>query len=306
VLDLKEPARVASSVLKSTGKGGNRLELDLVPTGATIPGKARQSIETRAGGSEPGPVREAAAGVAGAAKHPGPPPPRSEGRRVVAVDAGHGGQDPGAIGLNDLPEKSITLSAARELKRQLEATGRYKVVMTRERDVYISLAKRVEIARAASAELFISLHADKHDNARVRGASVYTLSETASDAETEAYAKRENSSDLVAGIDLAEKYDEEVARILISLVQQSTMNCSAVFASSLVKQLKKQSRVLQRPHRFAGFRVLKAPDMPSVLVELGYLSNKSDEKMLVNSNQRSRLLKAVVLAVNSYFARQSC
>ena len=317
VLDLKEPARVAGTELR-TVDGKTRLQIELRPTKVPKTVETRTTIGQEAAGrskadqapAAEAPVREEPAIAAGspdkADQKAATDTERPSSKRVVAIDAGHGGVDPGATGSLGTLEKNITLSAARELRRLLEATGRYRVVMTRNSDIYVPLAERVELARKGKAELFISLHADKHDSPKVRGASVYTLSETASDAETEAFAKRENSSDLVAGIDLGEEYDEEVARILISLVQQSTMNCSAVFASSLTKQIKKQTRLLPRPHRFAGFRVLKAPDVPSVLVEMGYLSNKVDEKGLRNASTRSTIMKAVVKAIDAFFARRSC
>jgi len=320
VLDLREPVKVAGTEMHAIRGGRTRLQIDLKAT------NTRTTIETRTT-VEPGRTGETV--VRGPSEAPSdqpakPPPPskksnvslgdsakgdavsKADGRHVVAIDPGHGGVDPGATGARGTLEKTVTLAAGRELRRQLEATGNYRVVMTRTSDVYVPLSERVEIARSAGAELFISLHADKHENARIRGATVYTLSEKASDAETEAYAKRENSSDIVAGIDLGSEYDAEVARILISLVQQSTMNCSALFASTLVKQVKKQTATLPRPHRFAGFRVLKAPDVPSVLVELGYLSNPTDEKGLRNAATRARLMKAVVRAIDAYFARQNC
>lgn len=232
------------------------------------------------------------------------PPPR---RRVIAVDAGHGGGDPGALGLGGQHEKHLTLKAAKELKRQLEATGRYEVVLTRKRDVFVSLRRRVEIARKAGADLFISLHADHHDNPKVRGASVYTLSDKASDAEAEQLARRENKSGLVSGVDLSEGYDAEVAQILISLVQQTTLNCSATFATlHLVPELSKNTKLLGKARRFAGFRVLKAPDIPSVLLELGYLSNSQDRERLTSSTHRAALLKRVVVAIDAYFATSSC
>lgn len=316
VLDLREPAKVAGTELR-TVKGKTRLQIELRPTNSPKTIETRTTVEAKSAAQVPAepaegrvkPVEkpaEAASAPDTEASAKADTSPTAPTKRVVAIDAGHGGVDPGAIGSRGTLEKSVTLAAARELRRVLQATGRYRVVMTRDSDVYVPLAERVEIARRGGAELFISIHADKHDSPRVRGASVYTLSEKASDAETEAFAKRENSSDVVAGIDLGEEYDEEVARILISLVQQSTMNCSAVFASSLTKQFKKQTRLLPRPHRFAGFRVLKAPDVPSVLVELGYLSNAADEKSLRNSAARSRLMKAVAKAIDAYFSRRTC
>ncbi len=236
----------------------------------------------------------------------GPLPKSSSQKLVIALDPGHGGIDPGAIGTRGTAEKALTLAAARELKRQLEASGRYSVVMTRTADLFVPLRERVEIARAAGARLFVSLHADTHDSPALRGASIYTLSETASDAETEAFAHRENNSDVVAGVALAEEYDAEVAQILYSLVQQSTMNCSAVFASTLVDEISQHSPMIPKAHRFAGFRVLKAPDVPSVLIELGYLSNQEDERLLGNAKHRTKMMRAVVQAISQYFDKRTC
>ncbi len=236
---------------------------------------------------------------------PPPPPPRPKRERlIVVIDAGHGGQDPGATSRKGLLEKNITLAAARELKKILQ--DRYQVVMTRKKDVYVSLSDRVEIARQAKANLFVSLHADKHENKRVRGASVYTLSEKASDAEAEDLAQRENKADIVAGVDLSEGYDAEVTQILISLVQQSTMNCSATFATLLVPEIGKRTKLLRRTHRFAGFRVLKAPDVPSVLLELGYLSNNQDEQILSEPTRRKKLMRSIRTAIDSYFSASNC
>lgn len=242
---------------------------------------------------------------------PPPAPPRPQvippHRPVIVVDPGHGGGDPGALGPNGLNEKDLTLAAAKELKRQLEATGRYEVILTRQRDVFVSLRRRVEIARKAKANLFISLHADHHDNPKVRGLSVYTLSDKASDAEAEQLARRENKSGIVSGVDLSEGYDAEVAQILISLVQQTTLNCSAIFATlHLVPELSKDAKLLGRARRFAGFRVLKAPDIPSVLVELGYLSNPKERSRLISKTHRAALMKRIVAAIDAYFATSGC
>ena len=234
-----------------------------------------------------------------------PPLPRSRpalaGRKVIVVDPGHGGRDPGAMAAG-MREKDIALSMGRQLRDALQATGRYRVVMTRETDRYISLRKRVGVARTAGADLFLSVHADRLADPKVRGAAVYTLSDTASDAEAAELAQRENKADIVAGVDFSEGYDEEVAQILISLIQQRTMNCSATFATLLVPELNSVTALLRRSHRFAGFRVLKAPDIPSVLIEFGFLSNTRDQAMLRSPAKRAALIQAVVMAVDSYFS----
>lgn len=221
---------------------------------------------------------------------------------VVAIDAGHGGVDPGAISLNGEYEKRITLAVARALRDRLNALGRYKVVMTRDRDVFIRLRDRIAIARAAGANLFISLHADKMANTLVRGLSVYTLSERASDAEAAALAEQENRSDLLAGVNLGTE-SPEVTNILIDLVQRESMNQSSVLAAGLVRELREQTLLLPKTHRFAGFAVLKAPDVPSALVELGYLSNPADERLLRSDQHRRKLAAAIARAIDAYFVR---
>ncbi len=326
VAELRGPARIATTNARSLDGGkGHRLQLDLVEAepGQSLGGKLKIAMsgggpvakpKTRKGTPDSAdPAKDAMSGGALDGTNQTvesalalPPPRGKDGRIVIAVDAGHGGIDPGAIGTRGTTEKTITLAAARELKRQLEGTGRFGVVLTRDSDTYVPLTQRVESARAAGAQLFLSLHADQHDSPKLRGASIYTLSETASDAETEAFAQRENNSDVIAGVALAEEYDADVAQILFSLVQQSTMNCSAVFASTLVDELSQLSRMVPKAHRFAGFRVLKAPDVPSVLIELGYLSNREDERLLGNSKHRVKLMRAVTRAISLYFDRPNC
>jgi len=237
---------------------------------------------------------------------PEPPPSRPGSERpIIVVDPGHGGADPGAVAPGGVLEKTITLAVGKELTRQLRAAG-YPVMMTRERDRYISLSSRVDYAREVGAGLFVSLHADSHPNGRIQGASIYTLSDKASDKEAERLARRENKADIVNGVDLDDGYDAEVTRILISLVQQSTMNCSATFAAMLVPSLGKVAGLLGRTHRFAGFRVLKAPDVPSVLVELGYLSNKKDLKRLRDKGHRRALAAEIVTTVNRFVNERDC
>ncbi len=221
--------------------------------------------------------------------------------RVVVIDPGHGGIDPGTTGVTGRLEKRITLAVAKEVARQLGATGRYHVVLTRERDEFIRLRDRVARARAAGGELFISLHADSIENGAIRGASVYTLSQTSSDAQAAALAAKENRADLIAGLDLDGESDE-VATILIDLAQRETMNLSAGFANLLVPQIREVGRILRDGHRFAGFAVLKAPDVPSVLVEMGYLSNRRDERQLASPAFQVKIAGAIVRGTDRYFA----
>lgn len=220
---------------------------------------------------------------------------------VIVIDAGHGGVDPGAIGTNGVFEKHVTLAMARELKNQLEASGNYEVHLTRDSDKFIRLYQRVDIARSKKADLFISLHADTIGKNNVRGASIYTLSEKASDAETAELAERENKVDLIAGADLSHA-DKEVASILVDLSMRDTMNQSKFFANTLVDKVRGDGlRLLERPHRYAGFAVLKAPDVPSILMELGYMSNNEEARLLNDPAHRQRLGAALRKGVDAYF-----
>ncbi|BBK33977.1 hypothetical protein STHU_46110 [Allostella humosa] len=229
--------------------------------------------------------------------------PRGPRKPTVVIDAGHGGHDPGTIGFSGSQEKDVTLLAARELFAQLQSTGRYRPVMTRRNDSYLGLAQRVDLARDVDGDLFISMHADSIGRADIRGASVYTLSEVASDAQAAALAQKENRSDLLAGVNLAHQ-SREVSRILIDLMQRETKNRSAVFASGLLPELARHTTLISSSHRFAGFTVLTAPDIPSVLMEMGYLSNRQDEQLLATAAHRARIAQATVRAVGRYFAQK--
>jgi N-acetylmuramoyl-L-alanine amidase len=220
-------------------------------------------------------------------------------KKVIVIDAGHGGKDSGAIGINKILEKNVTLTVAKKLKGQLEKQN-FKVILTRNSDLYIKLRKRVRVARDYKSDLFISLHADYHKNKKVHGVSVYTLSEKASDKEAEALARRENKEDLIDGLDLSVE-SKEVTNILIDLAQRETMNQSSYFVNFLLEELKHKTKLLQRTHRFAGFAVLKAPDIPSVLIEMGYLSNRNDAKLLTNSIYHDKLVDGITKAIEKYF-----
>ncbi len=222
---------------------------------------------------------------------------------TIVLDPGHGGKDPGAVGANGTMEKDVNLQMAWQLKALLEATGRYRVVLTRTDDRLLPLRQRIEIARAAKADLFISLHADHNEKKNLRGASVYTLSETASDAEAAAVAARENKDGVITGVDLTSQ-NAMVTSILIDLAQRETKNLSARFASLLTDQLAERTLVLRDSHRFAGFVVLKALDVPSVLLELGYLSNPDDEAALSSKRHRRVVAKAIRDAIDRYFQWQ--
>ena len=228
------------------------------------------------------------------------PATKAKQRKIIVIDAGHGGVDHGAIGYNGTYEKNITLSMAKELKKLLDQKGKYKVYLTRSRDVFIPLRERVKISRSHDADLFISVHADSAKNRKAVGLSVYTLSETASDKEAAALAEKENKADIVAGLNFAE-HSKEVSDILLNLAQRETNNSSAEFASLLSAQMSKVAKTVSNTHRFAGFAVLKAPDVPSVLLELGYLSNPTEERQLRQKSYRRKLGEAAVKAIDKYF-----
>ncbi|ABI61180.1 N-acetylmuramoyl-L-alanine amidase [Granulibacter bethesdensis] len=221
--------------------------------------------------------------------------------RLIMLDPGHGGKDPGAIGITGTYEKHVALAAAQELKRQLERTGRYRVEMTRTNDTFIPLDGRVDRAQSKGASLFISMHADALHNAGVRGASVYTLATSASDAQTASLAKRENSVDRFGGPAFSNQ-PPDIARILTSLVRRETKIGSARLSHSMVSSLDSTVPMLTHPARHAGFVVLKAADIPSVLVEMGFMSNRQDEALLRRPDHRIRIATAMTRAVEAYFA----
>src|SRR5579862_3623452 len=223
-------------------------------------------------------------------------------KQVVAIDAGHGGKDPGTIGVNGTYEKEITFAVARDLARRLEASGRYTVVLTRTDDSFIALPERVHIARTGGAALFLSLHADSVPNPHQRGFSVYTLADEASDAMTAGLARRENEVDRLAGVDLS-KHPKMVRTILLDLMHRETANNSSMMAETVVSTLHPPFTPLQKPHRQANFAVLRAPDFPSILVEMGFLSNLDDEKLLNQASYQVKLADRMVTAVDGFFAR---
>ena len=223
---------------------------------------------------------------------------------TIVIDPGHGGIDDGAKGVTGTVEKTITLAFALELKAKHASTGKYDVHMTREKDEFLRLDERVRIARQHEADLFISIHADTIRLKGIRGATVYTVSDKASDEEAEALAIRENLSDQLAGIEI-ENEKQEVADILVDLIRRETHSFSIRFARSLVGELSSTIGLINNPHRFAGFRVLKAPDVPSVLVELGYLSNPKDEKQLRDPDWRGKAATSISNAIEAFAATRS-
>jgi len=227
--------------------------------------------------------------------------PKRQQVRTIVLDPGHGGADPGAISPRGIREKTIALATARELARQLKASGRYRAVLTRQRDVFVPLRERVARARRHRAELFLSIHADALPDAAMRGLSVYTLSEQASDRETAALAIRENKDDFVAGIKLS-RQPPVIGAILFDMARRQTNNQSLALARSIVDELGRAVTLLDKPRRSAGFAVLTAPDIPSALVELGCLSNREEERLLPRPAYQRRLSQALVRAIDDFFA----
>ena len=249
--------------------------------------------------------RRAAVENAAATKEASAPPVVQEtkdARPVIMIDAGHGGIDPGAAGSGNVVEKDLVLSFAQRLKKKLEEGGRYKVVMTRDQDVFVSLGDRVRAARAAQADLFISVHADSISGGQdVRGLTVYTGSERASDADSARLADRENKADAMAGVESGDMPDD-VSDILMELTLRETRGFSHNFASRLVGEFDSVARLNKNPHRQARFQVLRAHDVPSVLVELGYLSSQKDLDLLMSEEWRVKMVSAMSVAVDRFFA----
>ena len=285
VIDLAEPARVVRAAIDTDAEGARRLVVEMARAD-------RQSFLAEA--------RKAAA-AAPAPMAPVAPAVAPTGKPVIVIDAGHGGVDDGAHSANGAMEKDIVLEFARMLSDRLEKTGRYRTVLTRATDVFIPLGDRVKIAREAGAALFVSIHADMLvDEPQVSGATIYTVSDKASDAQAARFADKENQSDAIAGLDGAEGHDD-VADILYDLTRRETRSYSHVFARTLVGYFGEVAKLNKNARRSAGFRVLKAPDVPSVLLELGYLSSDVDTRNLVSGDWRERVSRAVAIAIDSFF-----
>ena len=296
VVDLSQPVKLQKHILlPPTKTRGHRLVVDLRAVSRAEFLKSKRRFASK-DWVDPAAATPVAVRPVPKTRIPGVRPDK----RVVVIDPGHGGPDPGAIGKTGLWEKIVTLRVAKAVKRVMERSGRYRVVLTRSEDVFVRLRRRFEIAEEVGAELFLSLHADSNRSRKLRGTSVYTLSENASDKEAAALAAKENRSDAIAGIDLSNQSDA-VASFLIELRQRQTMNESAVFSEILIKEMGRRFRLLRNTHRFAGFAVLKSPDVPSVLVELGYLSNKYDERQLRSSKSDNDYAKAILRAADRYF-----
>ncbi len=308
VIDVKRPVKVEKAVVYAArGKQPARMEIELVSienkkfvAGVTKEPSSKKD-KSKSTKSTPAKKQAYARPLPDAGKSNDPRP-------MIIIDPGHGGVDPGAIGSKGTLEKEVVLKFSRILRDQLRATGRYRVSLTRNIDTYIPLHDRVKIGRHKSASLFISIHADSISRKRrkrnsVRGASIYILSERASDAEARALAALENRSDIIAGVELPE-IENPVTSILIDLAQRETNALSLMFARSQLKHMRGVIKMHGYKTRSAGFRVLKAPDTPSVLLELGYLSSIHDERNLKSSKWRLKMAKTIVKSIDSFFTQR--
>lgn len=287
VVDLGAPARIVAVRCETGPDEGHALVIELARTDrASFRAAAQRARAT---------IAERAPEV------PSGEPPALAGKAVVVIDPGHGGIDSGAI-VNGLTEKTLVLEFANDLAAKLEADGRFSIVMTRKDDSFVPLADRVKIARESNGSLFVSLHADTLSDSRdVAGATVYTVSERASDAEAQRVAAKENEADAAAGLE-ANEDASDVSDILHDLTRRETRAMSHIFARTLLNYWKVAGRLNKNPQRSAGFRVLKAPDVPSVLLELGYLSNRDDDVALSSSDWRDKAAGEVAQAIVAYFS----
>jgi N-acetylmuramoyl-L-alanine amidase len=294
VLDVSGPVRVGKAFTLAAGDGQPaRLVLDLAQTDRE---SFLRNIELQSHTTPHIPVQRSAS----------VPDNSGDPRPLIVLDPGHGGIDSGTKSYNGkVDEKDVVLAFGLELRKVLEESGKYRVAMTRAGDTFVPLQERVRFARQHKASLFISIHADSvpRSEGQAEGASVYTLSEHASDAEAAKLAEKENKSDIIAGVDLNAQPDD-VASILIDLAQRETKTFSVQFARTLVHDIKPEAPLHLHPVKAAGFVVLKAPDVPSVLVELGYMTTPSDLRHLVSPEWRARTARAMAQAIGDFFARR--
>lgn len=302
VFDLTGPARIASSrVLEAANGQPPRLVLELEEVDRTA------FVQSLAAESRPE-LRPAIADASAAAPVEAPAPLKPaavpDGRPVFVIDAGHGGIDNGTQSSGE-SEKNLVLGFALALRDRVEKSGKYRVVMTRTDDTFIPLDDRVKVGRNQKAALFVSIHADAlpRGEGDAQGATIYTLSDRASDAEAERLAEAENKADAIGGVNLTEE-PTDVADILIDLAQRETRTFSNRFARLLMGEMKTTVRMHKHPLKSAGFRVLKAPDVPSVLVELGYVSNKGDLEHLVSESWRSRTVGSMAQAIDAFLVKR--
>ena len=278
VLDMKQRVRPKSFLLKPNSKYGHRLVIDVYPVG----GEADRTV-----------VRKQGADGA----------PKGSREVVVAVDAGHGGEDPGAMTRSGIREKDVVLAISRALKRRIDRTPGMRAVLIRNGDYYVGLRRRTEIARRQGADLFVSVHADSFHDPRVSGSSVYVLSRRGASSEAARWlAQQENASDFVGGVSIDDK-DDLLASVLVDLQQTATLNASAEVGGQVLGSLGRAGRRHKRRIEQAGFLVLKSPDIPSILIETGFLTNPSDAKRLSNSKHQEKVARAILDGILRYFDR---
>lgn len=296
VIDLNQPVSVSDTLVIPPSSGfGYRVVIDLFPT-------TRPKFDAQAGWPADLKKRESDAEKLAAMIAAQQTP--AGGKKVIVLDPGHGGLDAGTTGVNGLMEKDLALAEGLKLARVLRSRG-YSVVMTRDSDSFIPLRQRVAIARGNRADLFIALHADSNPDPSITGTSIYTLNDGRSDREAAALARRENQSDIIAGVDLSGD-NNPVAPILINLAQRDTRNRSSEFATNALKSMGQVTDILARsPHRSASLAVLVAPDVPAVLIELGYLSNTGDADQMNSDSWRAKMASAIADAVDAQFSRPS-
>lgn len=309
VLDLKSQVKPQLFSLKPVGEYGHRLVLDIYPAVPVDPLMAL--IEQQFSTSERDGNAEVAEMTSADIATPSPPvaespPPYPELRNrvlVIALDAGHGGEDPGALGRRGTREKDVTLSIARELKTQIDSISGMRAVLIRDGDYFIPLRGRVEKARRAHADLFVSIHADAFVKPHARGSSVFALSEGgATSASARWLAKKENEADLIGGVNLAIK-DPYLARTLLDLSQTATINDSMKLANHVLKELGGINKLHRGRVEQAGFAVLKSPDVPSILIETAFISNPTEEKKLKDRDYQRKMASAILSGIKRYFAQ---
>jgi N-acetylmuramoyl-L-alanine amidase len=309
VLDLAAPAIVSNPQFATDGKSLSFSLRGVSDSGFRAAlGRGRSEFDAPANMSRaPKRVHSITVPIPAVARGVALPPiegPRDGARPLVVIDAGHGGHDPGAINKeNGKREKDVTLAIAQAIRDQLVKSGRVRVALTRDDDKYLILQERYGIARKLNADLFISIHADSAENEDAHGATVYTLSETASDREAARLAARENKADIINGVNLGEQ-SGDVSSILIDLTQRESMNISANFARLLQREASPYIPFKSGYHRFASLMVLKAPDTPSVLFETGYISNGEDSAFLSSHDGQTKIARGVARAIEAHFARK--
>ena len=278
VLDSKQRVRPKSFLLKPNSKYGHRLVVDVYPVD---------------GGAGEKPARKRVAAD----------DPKDRRKVVVAVDAGHGGEDPGAVTKSGIREKNVVLAIARALKRHIDRTPGMRAVLVRDGDYYVGLRRRTEIARRQGADLFVSIHADAFRDPRVSGSSVYVLSRRGASSEAARWlAQQENAADFVGGVSIDDK-DGLLASVLVDLQQTATLSASAEAGGQVLKSLRRVARSRKRRIEQAGFLVLKSPDIPSILIETGFLTNPADAKRLSNPKHQEKVAQAILNGIVGYFER---